>query len=151
VIVGPGSLYTSILPVLLVDGVAATLSGVRATRIYVSNLMTEPGETDNHSLEQHLDVIERHVGLQLFDHVVANYAPIPPMTLTRYADAACVPVARRTAGPTYRGVRIVERPLAWQIDQGKIRHEPLGLAQAIDEIMHLSRSAESEHAHRATA
>ena len=54
---GPGSLYTSVLPNLLVEGVAATIYGVNAVRIYVANLMTEPGETDGYTLDDHLRVI----------------------------------------------------------------------------------------------
>ena len=64
VVVGPGSLYTSILPNLLVDGVAATVSAVKAPRVYVANLMTEPGETDGYSLADHLRAIREHTGFR---------------------------------------------------------------------------------------
>jgi uncharacterized cofD-like protein len=67
IVVGPGSLYTSILPNLLVDGVGATMSGVTATRIYVANLMTEPGETDGYSVADHLLAMREHTGFDLFD------------------------------------------------------------------------------------
>src|SRR5436190_1193775 len=63
IVVGPGSLYTSVLPNLLVEGLAATISGVDAVRIYVANLMTEPGETDRYTLDDHLRVIRAHTGL----------------------------------------------------------------------------------------
>jgi uncharacterized cofD-like protein len=135
IIVGPGSLYTSILPVLLVAGVAPTIYGLRATRIYVSNLMTEPGETDGMTLEDHLDVIEHHVGGQLFDYVLVNSRPVPPMSLERYAHEAAYPVRRRTTAPTYRLARIVEHDLAWQHTDGKIRHDPAALALAIRELV----------------
>jgi uncharacterized cofD-like protein len=142
VIVGPGSLYTSILPVLLVDGVARTIFGLRATRLYVANLMTEPGETSGHSLEQHLDVIERHVGAQIFDHVLVNTRPIPPMSLARYASEAAYPVQRESTGEWRGAVRIVERELAWQVQDGKIRHEPTDLAAAIVELLSRRRPAD---------
>ncbi|MGH9198418.1 MAG: gluconeogenesis factor YvcK family protein, partial [Acidimicrobiia bacterium] len=70
IVVGPGSLYTSILPNLLINGIAATISGVNAVRIYVANLMTEPGETDGFTLNDHLRVIHEHVGLDLFDYIL---------------------------------------------------------------------------------
>jgi uncharacterized cofD-like protein len=135
IIVGPGSLYTSILPVLLVDGVAPTIYGLRATRIYVANLMTEPGETEDFSLERHLDVIERHVGLPLFDYVLTNTAPISPASLERYARDCAHPVRRRGSRLFHGSARIVERELAWEIEQGKIRHDPRPLANALGEIL----------------
>jgi uncharacterized cofD-like protein len=78
IVVGPGSLYTSILPNLLVDGIASTISGVDAVRIYVANLMTEPGETDGFTLDDHLDAIREHVGFDLFDYVLVNRRPLVP-------------------------------------------------------------------------
>jgi uncharacterized cofD-like protein len=76
IIVGPGSLYTSILPNLLVGGIAPTISGIDGVRIYVANLMTEPGETDGFSLDDHLRVIHEHVGMHLFDYVLVNSRPL---------------------------------------------------------------------------
>jgi uncharacterized cofD-like protein len=135
VIVGPGSLYTSILPVLLVGGVSPTICGIRATRIYVANLMTEPGETDDFSLEEHLDVIEQHVGARLFDYVLVNSGAIAPDSLTRYARDCAKPVARAEVGETYQGARIVTRELAWHVENGKVRHDPQPLGRAIAELI----------------
>ncbi len=75
IVVGPGSLYTSVLPNLLVEGVAATIYGVNAVRIYVANLMTEPGETDDYTLDDHLRVIRTHTGFDLFDYILVNRRP----------------------------------------------------------------------------
>ncbi len=72
IVVGPGSLYTSILPNLLVEGIASTISGVNAVRIYVANLMTEPGETDGYTLDDHLRVDPEHTGFDLFDYILVN-------------------------------------------------------------------------------
>ncbi len=135
IIVGPGSLYTSILPVLLTDGVAPTIYGLRATRVYVANLMTEPGETDDFTLEQHLDVIEQHVGLPLFDYVLVNNAPIPPQTLKKYASNCAQPVQRRSRACAHGRAEIVERELAWRVEGDKLRHEPRHLAQALSELI----------------
>ncbi len=135
IIVGPGSLYTSILPVLLTDGLAPTIYGLQATRIYVANLMTEPGETDDFSLERHLDVIHSHVGLPLFDYVLVNNAPIAAHMLRKYASNCSQPVVRQTRDETYGSARIVERELAWQVEGGKVRHEPSHLAMALSELL----------------
>jgi uncharacterized cofD-like protein len=135
IIVGPGSLYTSILPVLLTDGLAPTIYGLRATRVYVANLMTEPGETDHFTLERHLEVIHEHVGLPLFDYVLVNNAPIPPDPLHKYASNCSQPVIRETDHSTSGQASIVERQLAWEMQGGKVRHEPTHLASALLEVL----------------
>src|SRR4029079_1977224 len=86
IVIGPGSLYTSILPTLLVEGVAATIHGVNAVRIYVANLMTEPGETDHYSLDDHLRVIRTHTGFDLFDYILVNRRPIDEAAAQLYAS-----------------------------------------------------------------
>lgn len=72
IVVGPGSLFTSILPNLLVPDIAAAIRASRALKIYVCNLTTQPGETDGFSCEDHLRVIQDHVGEGLFDIIVVN-------------------------------------------------------------------------------
>jgi uncharacterized cofD-like protein len=84
IVVGPGSLYTSVLPNLLVDGVASTLAALDAVRIYVANLMTQPGETDRFTLDDHLRVIRDHTGRDLFDYVLVNQRPPTTAQTARY-------------------------------------------------------------------
>ncbi|NPA93445.1 MAG: YvcK family protein [Chloroflexi bacterium] len=74
VVVGPGSLYTSILPNLLVPDIAAALRATRAFRVYVCNVATQPGETDGFSCQDHIAALEAHVGEGLFDLVLVNNA-----------------------------------------------------------------------------
>lgn len=131
VVVGPGSLYTSILPNLLVDGVAATLSGVRATRVYVANLMTEPGETDGYSLGDHLRAIREHTGLDLFDCVLVNGAGIAASAVAEYAaDGSRVVGVQGWHSGTNRA-RIVTADLAMVTESGQIRHDPAALGLAL--------------------
>ncbi len=81
VVIGPGSLFTSILPNLLVDGMVEALRRSPALKVYVCNVATQPGETTGFQLHDHLDVLERHVGPGLFDYVIANSnlgVPLPP-------------------------------------------------------------------------
>jgi uncharacterized cofD-like protein len=80
IVVGPGSLYTSILPNLLVPDIAEAIRASRAFKIYICNLATQTGETIDYSCEDHIRAIERHVGSGLFDVVVANnnYPCDPP-------------------------------------------------------------------------
>jgi uncharacterized cofD-like protein len=139
--VGPGSLYTSIIPNLLVDGIAATMSGVRAVRIYVANLMTEPGETEGYTLVDHLEAIRSHVGFDLFDYVLVNTRPVNTSAATDYARRGSRPVVRDSRSTPGNQPAIVERDLSWQLDRGKIRHSPNSLAQAILELARIGRPA----------
>jgi uncharacterized cofD-like protein len=134
IIIGPGSLYTSILPNLLVDGIAATMSGVDAVRIYVANLMTEPGETDELTLEDHLRVIREHVGLDLFDYVLVNRTQLKEPMVVEYAQRGARPVERHPSG-MIGGTPVIERDLTWSYAGGKIRHEPSQLARAILDLV----------------
>jgi uncharacterized cofD-like protein len=141
IIVGPGSLYTSILPNLLVGGIASTMAGVTAVRIYVANLMTEPGETDGYSLEEHLTAIRAHVGFDLFDYVLINRSPISPSVAARYARRGSAPIERYQGGAAGTQARIIERDLAWAASEGKLRHRPAELAMAILELARAGRPA----------
>jgi uncharacterized cofD-like protein len=126
IVVGPGSLYTSIMPTLLVDGIAPTIASVRAVRIYVANLMTEPGETDGYSLGDHLTAIRAHVGFDLFDYVLINRRPISPSAAATYARRGASPIQPCRETPVGPQTRIIERHLAWEIKEGKVRHRPAG-------------------------
>jgi len=72
VIIGPGSLYTSILPNLLVDGMVEALRASPAVKVYVCNLAGQPGETFGFTVSEHLDAIQAHIGSNLFDYVVVT-------------------------------------------------------------------------------
>ncbi len=79
VIVGPGSVYTSILPNLLVPEIAEAIRRSAAMKIFVVNVTTEPGETENFDLLDHVEAIESHVGPKLFDYILVNSDTAPPM------------------------------------------------------------------------
>jgi uncharacterized cofD-like protein len=134
IVVGPGSLYTSILPPLLVPHVADAIGGSRAIRILVANLMTEAGETDNFSVLDHLLTLERHLGRQLFDCVIYNTAAVPEPLATRYKDRRAAPIVTGTFELNALdrfGVRAIGVPLVSEHPKGKIRHNPDRLAAAI--------------------
>ncbi|MDP5275829.1 gluconeogenesis factor YvcK family protein [Chengkuizengella axinellae] len=92
ILIGPGSLYTSIIPNLLVPQISDTIIQSTAIKIYVSNVMTQPGETDNYSVNDHLQSIYRHVGTHIFDYVIVNNEDIPPHVQQKYAEKGAVPV-----------------------------------------------------------
>ena len=146
IVVGPGSLYTSILPNLLVDGMVAAITASRAIRVFVGNLMTEPGETDGFSHERHLEVIAEHTGEDFFDCVLVNRRAPSPHAIARYASQSALPIeiARPRASRIGRA-RVVRRDLATETHQGKVRHSPAALGRAL-----LAIAAERQAA-RATA
>jgi uncharacterized cofD-like protein len=83
--VGPGSLYTSILPNLLVARVAQAIGEARATKIFICNLMTQPGETDGYTALNHLEVVKKYAPEIHFDFVIVNSRPVSEEQRRRYA------------------------------------------------------------------
>jgi uncharacterized cofD-like protein len=139
IVVGPGSLYTSVLPNLLVEGVAATIYGVNAVRIYVANLMTEPGETDHYTLDDHLRVIRAHTGFDLFDYILVNRRPIDDTAARRYAAQGSEPVIAERVLQYAGNAQVVECDLAIEWGGKKIRHHPPSLARAIRALIRAGR------------
>jgi uncharacterized cofD-like protein len=139
IVVGPGSLYTSVMPNLLVDGIAPTMAGVDAVRIYVANLMTQPGETDDLSLEDHVEAIRRHVGLDLFDYILFTRPQLTPEAKARYVAVGARPVRRASTSAWIGSARVVARDLAWHAHEGEVRHDPESLASAILELVSAGR------------
>jgi uncharacterized cofD-like protein len=131
IVVGPGSLYTSVLPSLLVDGVATTIRDARGVRIYVANLMTEPGETDDYSLDDHLRVIHAHAGFDPFDYVLVNLRPVNDAAIKGYAERGSRPIVVERMLKHASKAQIVECDLATEWRGTKIRHHPASLARAI--------------------
>ncbi len=127
VVVGPGSLYTSVLPNLLVEDLRKALELTRAHRMYVCNVATQPGETDGFSVADHYEALTRHVGAGLFDCVLANShigAPIPP-------SAAAIPVANGRAAEQ-RAPQPIRTVYADVVDhENGYRHDSKKLGYAI--------------------
>ena len=132
IVLGPGSLYTSILPNLLVRGVAAALRRARGVKVLVGNLMTQPGETDGHSAVDHLGALLEIAGPGVVDCYLANRRPIGGSLLRRYARQGARPVHAAAAAFERRGVRLLQRDLLRE-DSGlrTVRHHESKLARAL--------------------
>ena len=128
IVLGPGSLYTSVIPNLLVDGIADAIARSPALRIYVCNLMTQEGETEGYTAFDHAYALQSHGGV--FDVCLVNSMPIPAETLARYAfeDAASTPVDLERFNAA--GIPVVDYPLM-DIRYEMVRHHPIRLAYAI--------------------
>ena len=140
IVVGPGSLYTSVLPTLLVEGVAATIYGVDAVRVYVANLMTQPGETDHYTLADHLRAIREHTGYFLFDYILVNRSPIDPHIAAEYARKGSHPVNCDLPSRWEGAAQVVACDLAPSFDRGKVRHDPSALGRAIRRLVAAGRT-----------
>jgi uncharacterized cofD-like protein len=92
ILIGPGSLYTSVIPSLLVSGVAEAIRASAALRIYISNLMTQPGETSDYAASDHLRALAGHFGPGLIDWVVLNGRAPSPRLARRYRKQGAIPV-----------------------------------------------------------
>jgi uncharacterized cofD-like protein len=129
VVIGPGSLYTSLLPPLLVKGLAAAAAGSGARVALVMNAMTEPGESEGLTASQHVAVLRRHAPELPIHDVLLNSAPVPDGLLTRYAVTGATPVLHDLHALRALGCRPVLRDL---LEEGsKVRHDPRALAAAL--------------------
>ncbi len=131
IVIGPGSLYTSLIPILLVKDIAEAIGRSRARVVLVANLMTEPGETDGYTTVDHVDAIHVHAAAVRIHDVLLNAEPVPADLIERYAAGATHPVAA-TPDLVRAGCRPVVRAL---LAQGpKIRHDPTRLGRALVEL-----------------
>jgi len=131
ILIGPGSLYTSILPNLLVSGVAEAIENSPATLVYLANLMTQPGETDGYSLADHVRVIFAHTRRKFIDWVVASNQPISPEVARRYSKLGAEPVRVDIQDLQRTNVRCLLDNLLEE--HGVVRHNAERLSQLLIE------------------
>ena len=125
---GPGSLFTSVIPNLLVDGVAQAVRESPATKVYFMNLMGQPGETIGFRASDHVDALYRHAGGPFLDFCVVNTRTIGPALRKRYAAQRARPVEVDAERLAEQGVRLIGRDLLRK--SAKARHDP-SIAAAI--------------------
>ncbi|WP_337103545.1 gluconeogenesis factor YvcK family protein [Paenibacillus sp. YIM B09110] len=107
ILVGPGSLYTSIIPNLLVPKLAEAIVNSTAVKLFVCNVMTQPGETDDYSVSDHLEAVHKHIGHHLFDYVIVNDGEIPPQIESKYAEMGAKAVHLDLDEVTRRGYQVI--------------------------------------------
>ncbi len=129
IVLGPGSLYTSIIPNLLVKGIAEAITQAKAPVIYISNIMTENGETDGFTAADHLEAIKHHLNCQLVDHVIVNSGVIDENRLMRYREEKAVPVLPAYAEIQAMGINIIRQDLV--SDNDVAWHDSDKLARAV--------------------
>ncbi len=130
VVVGPGSLFTSLLPNLLVPGVIEAFENTAAHRVYICNVMTQPGETDGYTAADHLEAIYDHTGVEIFDTVLINdNLDSPGSLLDKYAQEGAVPVEPDLHRINRTSVRVVTGDFI--SPNAVVRHDPDKLAVAV--------------------
>lgn len=131
IILGPGSLYTSVIPNLLIKEISQEIANSQAKKIYVCNIMTQPGETDNYTVSNHISAILNHAGSdRIMDAVLIN-DNLPENLAEKYSLANSFPVKLDTDNIKKIGVRIVSKKLIEDSKEGLVRHSSNRVARAI--------------------
>ncbi len=127
--VGPGSLYTSLITNLLVDGIPAALGAARGVRVYISNLMTQANESLNLTASEHIERIYEHTRTQIFDYAIVNTGQFSSETLGRYAAEGAVQIVADCDRIEAMGVRCIMGDFA--SEENVVRHAPQRVTEAL--------------------
>lgn len=133
VVLGPGSLYTSVIPNLLVGNIVEALRNTRAMRMYVCNVMTQPGETDHYTASDHVRALFDHGGQGIVDYVLVNVEEIASCLLDHYAREGACPVKADIDELEQMGVTVIPAQLV--NESNWVRHDPERLARVIFSMM----------------
>ena len=133
IVLGPGSLYTSIIPNLLVDGVAEAVCESDAVKLYIMNVMTQDGETEGYTGADHIRALQKHAGSRLFSLCLANSMELPEEVLARYRLWGAEQTVLDEGAIAELGVELMTAPVA-DVRDGLVRHHPHMLAREIMRI-----------------
>ena len=132
IVIGPGSLYTNVIPNLLINGVAKAIKESTAIKVYVSNIMTEPGQTDNYTVSDHLNAIIEHCGTGIVDYCIYDTGEIIPEYIKKYNMEGQDLVEQNIEN--VKGIKFLQRNLS-MIKDDLIRHDPSLVASSIIELI----------------
>lgn len=132
IVIGPGSLYTNVIPNLLVNGVAKAIKESTAIKVYISNIMTEPGQTDNYSVSDHLNAIIEHCGQGIVDYCIYDTGEIVPEFIKKYNLEGQDLVEQNI--DKVKGIKFLQRNLS-MISNNLIRHDANLVASSIIELI----------------
>lgn len=134
IIIGPGSLYTNVIPNLLIKGIAKSIKESKATKIYVSNIMTEMGQTDEYTLSDHVKAITDYVGKGIIDYCIYDTGEIVPEFIHLYNLKGADIVLPDTQKVKEMGINLIQRNLS-KIEGDSIRHDPDIIASTIIQLI----------------
>lgn len=134
IVLGPGSLYTSVIPNLLVEGIGDAICRSKAVKIYICNVMTQPGETDGYTASMHVKAIMDHAGRNAVDYVIVNPTPVPEDLKQKYAETGAYPVVVDDDALNQLGVGIIKADLITSKDA--IHHDPKKLCDSVMRVVY---------------
>ncbi|NLN14335.1 MAG: YvcK family protein [Tissierellia bacterium] len=144
IVLGPGSLYTSVIPNLLVNNIVDKIYNAKAPKVYITNVMTQPGETDGFGVLEHVKAILDHSREDLLDYVIANVDEIPKETLDNYITDGSMPVLLTDRDREYlrlKGIKLIEDDLV-DVKKNYIRHDNDRLSQILMDIAEMEMGKE---------
>lgn len=139
IVIGPGSLYTSLMPNILVDEIPKAIVESKAKRVYVTNIMTQPGETEGYTAGDHINALHDHAGFSFIDICLVNNGKVKPAVLKKYKADGAEQVMIDLSKIKRMGIRLIEKDLA-KTSNDLVRHDSDKLAQAIMEIWKFHQS-----------
>ncbi|NBI08186.1 gluconeogenesis factor YvcK family protein [Senegalia massiliensis] len=137
ILLGPGSLYTSVIPNLMIKGIVEELEKSSADKVYIANVMTQPGETDNYSVKDHISAILKHSSEDIIDHVIVNNEKLPLEIFEKYSFDGSEPVLLTKEDEKFlkaNNINIIEDNLI-DIKNEYIRHDTVELSRIIVELV----------------
>ncbi|MER1985670.1 MAG: YvcK family protein [Solibacillus sp.] len=134
ILIGPGSLYTSIIPNLLVKGIGDALLRAKGEKIYISNLMTQKGETIHYTASQHVEALHAHIGQPFIETIVINDSELPSAIKENYKEENAEPVKFDIERLHELGLQIIPKNIA-MIQDGTVRHQAVNVAQWLNEYV----------------
>ncbi len=137
VVMGPGSLYTSILPNLLIEDISAALAATQAPKVYVCNVMTQPHETDHFTAFDHVNTLVEHTRPEILSHVIVNTGQIPANMVAKYAKEEACPVVSDLGKIRNLGYEVVEDNIVTY--QDTVRHNSRRVSKIVLEIVNRSK------------
>lgn len=133
IVLGPGSLYTSVIPNLLVNNMVEKIYSSPAPKVYITNIMTQPGETDGYTVLDHVEAILKHSREDFLDYVIANIEKIPDSTLKKYIHDGSEPVILKVGEEEIlnkKGIKLIKEKLV-DVKKNYIRHNSLKLSEIL--------------------
>ncbi|WP_139492664.1 gluconeogenesis factor YvcK family protein [Brevibacillus dissolubilis] len=134
ILIGPGSLYTSILPNLLVGGLFDEIKASSVPKIYICNVMTQPGETDSFTASDHVIAMYDHLGGPFLDTIIVNTAEIAPFVLEKYEEQGAAPVLCDMDNLERLNLEVVAEPLI-MFNGGVLRHDAKAVSKKVISII----------------
>jgi uncharacterized cofD-like protein len=141
IVLGPGSLYTSVIPNLLVKELAEAIRKAPAPKIYVCNAMTQNGETDNYSVCDHVNAILEHSHPDMIDFCIVNDMPVSVHLIEKYRSMSQEPVKDDSNALAEKGIRVIRAPVVSETHL--VRHDPQKLARVLVRLFWDLREAQA--------